>query len=209
MKNIFYFLFINLILCITCLNANGQDAAYEKGQFQINGGIEFGVFDRDAYQYRNTTEYDNVSSNESTPISANIEYGISQSFSIGGYGSYFSKTWNYDNFSQEASESSFQAISFGVRGTLHGTPLINDLIKGLTINPDKWDIYTSLMVGIETLNWEHSWEDSFNDQPSSETKFRLGPVIGARYMFTPTIGAFAEFGGGANGAGRVGFSLNF
>lgn len=196
-----------LFFGIISLSSKAQDAAYEKEAFQGYAGIEFGIR---PFDYDNTADYSNVSITNTVPFSANIEYGVHKYISIGAYGGYFGKTWTYDNYRNEESETTIDVINVGVKGTLHGTNILNSSIPNLNINASKWDIYASFFAGLESINWEHTWkEDHLNDQPDSESDFRVHPVLGVRYMFTPGFGTFLEFGQGPYGFGRIGLSFNF
>lgn len=203
MRKFFLFSLAISLFLIAPMDSTGQTKAYEKGQLQINAGIDFLVF---PYNYGYFNLYSGVTTSATVPVSANIEYGFHEYISIGGYAGYYSKTWNYNTFRGDR-ESSFSVVSFGARGTLHATQLMNDLTDA-GIDDTKWDLYASLILGIENTSWDHTWDDTRYSPPSSTTNFRIGPIFGARYMFNSNLGAFLEFGRGTYGLGRIGLTFN-
>lgn len=172
--------------------------AYEPTDKILNVGISLGTY---GYGYLGTR------SGGFLPITASLEKGlpdnsgkgITDKISVGGYVGYAS--WNYNY----AYKFSYKYISFGAKGSFHATELLNESLD-LGINADKLDLYGSLLVGMELRRFSSEWT---NASYGNTAHFRIGPVLGARYLFTPKVGAFFEGGRGALGYGTFGVTARF
>ncbi len=195
------------ILAVSTANSSAQKA-YEKEQIQINGGIDFLVF---PYSFGYFSTLSGVNTSPSIPVSANVEYGFHEYVSLGVYAGYYGKSWRYTYTPDNTEvESSLSVISYGARGTLHGTPLINEVVPNSSIDEKTWDLYFSIILGLETTSWRHPTIDNtfFGSRPSSTTQSVLGSIVGARYMVNENFGAFMEVGRGTFGLFRLGLSFN-
>jgi len=158
-----------LILIIGVLDANAQ--SHKQGDLFISGGIGFGHY---GYHTRPGRAV-----NIGLPLILNVDYGIVNYVSIGGYGGALIK----DNHT---------AIGFGGRGSFHVWQMINDIVAG-DLKGDIFDIYVSVYSGGEISG-------VYRD------RFRIGAILGARWFFKENVALMAEFGGPMS-FGNVGISL--
>ncbi|WP_395053412.1 hypothetical protein [Flavobacterium sp.] len=113
-----------------------------------------------------------------TPIGASFEYGISETFGVGAYIGYASKTYPVFTDSYKVTST-----LFGARGNYH------------FYTEDKIDVYGGAILGYNSASAK--WEGN-NNSPILATYGGVvyGGVVGGRYYFTESIGAFAEAGYG-------------
>lgn len=148
--------------------ANAQEV-FSKGTTAINVGVGVGS---------------SVSNVSFPPLSVSMDYGVvdglingnNGSISVGGVVGYVgSKTKFFD-----ATYKASHAI-LGVRGAFHYQFV------------PKLDTYAGLMLGYEIVSG--SWENNAIGVGSvAASGLDFGAYLGARYFFTPKVGAFAELG---------------
>lgn len=179
---------------------------YNKGDITLNAGISLGTIGFGGYGL-----YGNNFSGF-LPLTANIEYSIDEKFAIGGYGAFYSRSYNY-NFGSSRYRNGFRAFAFGGRGTFHATPFLNDALDA-NIDGNKLDLYISVIAGLQVTSW--FYDDDFKNQTgfgddlyANRVSPVLGPVLGVRYMFTPGVGMYFEGGRGALGWATLGLSFKF
>lgn len=199
MKKTFAFLFTLAVACLSSFSARAQ---YAKGDITLNAGISLGVIGYGGYGYYNggTTGF--------LPLSASVEYSVNDKFAIGGYLGYYGRSYKYD-YGSGSYRDRWSITTFGVRGSYHATPLLNDLLDA-NMDEEKWDIYASLLLGYEVYSWKYGYEGTgFNRNAASSGGVDFGTVIGARYFFNPKFGAFAELGRGSYGLITLGVTAKF
>ena len=174
---------------------SGAYAQFEKGDLLVNAGISVGTWGYGYGLYGGSSGF--------LPLTANVEYSIDDKFAVGPYAGIYTRSYEY-----LAYKDRFTAISFGGRGTLHASSLLNEHLD-MGINESKLDIYATLIIGFEVLNW--SYDDAYDGDPyyNNSVDFDFGPVLGVRYNFNPKIGAFFEAGRGSFGLGTLGVSARF
>lgn len=125
-----------------------------------------------------------------TPLlNLSIEHGIIDNvgpgvISVGGNFGFRRATYDY-GFGGSSYKWSWTDIYVGARGAYHYDLLGND----------KVDTYAGLGIGARIWKFTDPYSDQFNySYHSSGTDIVSGLFAGARYYFTPNIGAFAEFG---------------
>jgi hypothetical protein len=133
------------------------------------------------------------------PFIANLEYGIRPTVSVGPYIGYHSYGYRWPTYNYN-----YNFFAFGLRGTWHAVPLINEEMD-ITIDENRFDIYATLHLGFELATFRTN-DPAIPIAPSSLYPI-LGPVLGVRYMFTNKIGAFAEVGRGALGFSTIGITV--
>lgn len=181
-----------LLVALTCAGAlmlgNPSQAqnAYEQGDNILNAGISLG-----GYSYG----YVGARSGGFIPLTASLEHAMTDKLSIGAYAGYAS--WKYD---YSGGKYGWNFYSVGAKGSFHYLPLLNEAID-LGLDEEKIDLYISVLAGLEMR--KYSADGTVFDYGNS-TFFRLGPVLGGRYMFNPKVGAFFEAGRGALGYGTIG-----
>jgi len=140
---------------------------YKKGVTNLNAGISIGGL---AGLY-GTADF--------PPLSLGLQFGIHEKISVGGIVGYSSSSydWGYND------SWKYTYIFIGARGEYH---FVDVDVKDL-------DLYGGLTIGYNIVSFSgpsYDWYDP-------GTSYLLyGFHAGARYMFSPKIGAFAELGYG-------------
>lgn len=181
-----------ILACMLCGVFSTAFAQYEKGDITINAGFSFGLIGYGYGYYGDARGF--------LPLTANLEYSISENFSVGPYLGIYSRSYG-------AGDYKFTAMSFGGRGTFHAGDFLNENL-GMSINTEKLDIYGSVILGFETYKWKYA-DNSFDGYYANGSRLIFGPVLGIRYLFSPAFGAFFEGGRGAFGYGTLGVSMKF
>lgn len=102
------------------------------------------------------------------PLTLNVDYGIMDYVSVGGY---------FGALFKDRSSS----LGFGGRGSFHFWQLLNDKVSG-DLMGETFDIYASVYTGAEVSGLRRD-------------RFRAGGILGARWFFMQNIAVTAEFGG--------------
>lgn len=164
--------------------------AYAQGDKILNVGLNLGMYN---YGYiGNRSGF--------LPINASFEVAKTDKLSFGGYAGFASWKYKYTggNFG-------WNYIALGAKGSFHYLPWLNENLD-LGMDEEKFDLYVSVLVGVELRRY--TGEYAYLDYGNS-AQFRLGPVLGIKYMFNPKFGAFFEAGRGALGYGNIGVSARF
>jgi hypothetical protein len=147
-----------LIVFITAGGLNAQ--SHEQGNLFLSGGVGLGHY---GYHHR-----PGKAVGIGLPLIVNLDYGIIDYVSIGGYaGSLF--------------KDNHVAVGFGGRGNFHAWQMVNDLVAG-DLMGDVFDVYVSVYTGTEISN-------VYTD------RFRIGGILGGRWFFKENLALMAEFGG--------------
>ncbi len=186
------------MLVVACLFSFSARAQYAKGDITANLGISLGVLGYSGYGA--------FGSNYSgfLPLSVAVEYSATDAFALGGYAGYYSRSYKVVGY-----RNRWSTYSFGVRGSYHATPLLNDLLDA-SIAEEKWDIYGTVLLGYDV--YSYSWGDNqlnVDNDVYSNGDFAFGTVLGTRYFFNPKFAAFAELGRGTFGVLTLGVSAKF
>lgn len=176
-------------------NEETNELAFQKGDLMLNAGFSFGLIGY-GYGYYGSRSF-------SVPITANVGYGVSDEISVGAYAGYYGVSYG-----PSGSRYRLTNYSFGVQGTFHATPILNEALE-LDIDEKKFDYYAKLILGFETFRWTYNGKTFDDDFFRSNTDSRavFGPVLGVRYMFKPNIGFYVEGGRGAYGWLTLGASF--
>lgn len=174
---------------------SGAFAQYQKGDISVNAGLSLGTFGYGYGFYGSSSGF--------LPVTANLEYSINDRFAVGPYVGIYSRTYQYLTYKDR-----FTAFSFGGRGTFHASGFLNELFNW-NINEEKLDLYATVILGIESRSW--SWDDEYDVDRlyDNEAYLEFGPLVGIRYNFNPSFGAFFETGGGTFGLATIGFTAKF
>lgn len=164
-------------------------SGFEKGDILISPGVSFGAI---GYNY---------GGGSFLPLSLSAEYSLNDLFALGAFAGYYSGSYSYSFFGT-TSTTKWTSFSFGGKGTLHATGLLNQAFSS-SMDAEKIDLFASLYLGIRS----ESFSENIVGVSASGTTFTPGLTIGGRYFFTPNIGAFLELGYGAIGAGTLGVSF--
>ena len=170
-------------------------SGFQKGDLLLSPGISFGALGYGGYA---------GSGSGFLPLSASLEYSLKDKFAIGPYVGFYSRSYD---FGSGLGNYKFTSLSFGAKGTVHATGLLNDAFNS-DIDAEKIDLYTSAYLGGRTLSYTYD-NAAFGSHYNNGFGLRLGVTIGGRYFFTPNVGAFLELGYGAIGYSTLGVSLKF
>lgn len=185
------FLFIILLVFTFGGYSQAQDA-YEKGVNYFSAGVGFGNAYNNGYGL-------GTGLGNSLPLNASFELGIHDYFSVGPYISYATYRPNtvFGTFSD------YRANFFSVGGKLsfHYVNLANDALD-LGIDPEKLDLYIAAYAGAEFFT------DNTEINYANTAQADFGVVIGGRYMFSESFGAYSELGYAALSVFSLGITLN-
>lgn len=157
---------LSLSLNTTSLSAQN---VFNQGDGIVNIGIALG-----GYGYANATSLPAIGVSYDHGLSNDLGPGFLSAGGIVGF-----KTASYDYGADFRSR--WTNIFIGARGLYHWDQL----------QSDKYNVYGGLVLGLRYF----TFSDSNDFIPSSNSaNLFLGGVVGGRYMFTPSLGAFAELG---------------
>jgi hypothetical protein len=184
-------------LLLVCGVSVGHAQSFQKGQTDINLGIGLG-----------NIIVEPGSINVLPPVSASVEFGITNDISLGGYAAFTgaSRTYqgwencgNIDHYYTDTYRWSYFIL--GVRGAYH---------FGRFIKIDKLDMYAGLMLGNDFAHDSYSTSSICSDHVAYISPTYGGFVFslygGARYRFTNHFGVFGELGYGIS---YLNVGLNF
>lgn len=181
-------------LCAILFSLSASAQSYKKGQLDLNLGLGLGD---------NLVEGPGITI--VPPISASLEYGITDDISLGGYmgfaGSvsrYYGSEWcnngNGNGVNYNYTDSyTWTYFLIGARGAYH---------FGRFIKVDKLDVYAGLLLGNDFAHESYSTTSPcsdhvrYNDVPYGG--FFWSIYGGARYHFTNRFGVFGELGYGVS-----------
>lgn len=183
-----YVLLFAMLLTTTFTFAQGGRDAYNPGDKTFQVGVGLG---RTGGYYN----YNSINYGFGIPVSAALEFGISEYFSVGPYAAYASYSNRYLGNGFRSS-----IFSVGAKGSFHYLSLINEPLQ-LGIDESKLDLYLSVYLGLAFNNYNRYYENV------SDLDF--GTVLGGRYMVNEQLGVFTEIGYGALAVWTVGVSYRF
>lgn len=135
--------------------------------------------------------------NGGIPFGASLEFGVTETISVGVNVDYLSYTYNYGALGS----SKFTALYFGGRGSYHFNELFN-------LNNDKVDLYGGATLGYRSFSWKDSFSStSLGDSYGSGVY--LGIFVGGKYYFSNSVGGFAELGAIGSTNVRIGLAIKF
>ncbi|MBY0427581.1 MAG: hypothetical protein K2Q22_18235, partial [Cytophagales bacterium] len=138
-------------------------------------------------------------------FSASLEAGVHKWISVGGFVEFDASGYyvDYGNWYYNSSTNSYSSnkrtysytnFSFGAKGSFHFSAIGNEK-WGWNINTSKVDLYASAFLGAALGG--SSYTDSYNNNTTTNglgVRPVAGAAVGARYLFSPTIGVFGEVG---------------
>jgi hypothetical protein len=131
------------------------------------------------------------------PFGASMEFGVTETISVGANVDYLSYTYNYGTLGNYK----FTALYFGGRGSYHFNELFN-------LNNEKVDLYGGAALGYRSFSWKDNFSNaSLGDSYGSGVYF--GIFVGGRYYFTNNVGGFAELGAIGSTNVRIGLAFKF
>ncbi|WMN07582.1 hypothetical protein QYS48_29215 [Marivirga arenosa] len=176
------------IISIVSIDANAQKS-FEKGTNLLNAGFGFGYY---GYGFGVGTRSFSVPA-----ITANYEVGVGDFIGVGPYVGFAS--WNYRSAGFEGGYSIF---AFGGRASFHLTDvLLNDALD-LGVDPNL-DFYGSIIFGFNVDGYTGDFTNNYNNGLSVS----FGPILGFRYYFNDSFGAYIEGGRGTFSYGTIGITV--
>lgn len=175
---------------------SGGGLAYNKGDKIFMAGISFGYYSYGLGGGRSVGV---------PPLTAALEFGLHENFSVGPYVGYAS--WNYRNFGLNYGSS---LLAVGARGSFHYVPLLNEALD-LSLDEEKLDFYVTLILGLQFRSYTGDdgfrgfLGDGYND---NSVGLQFGPVLGFKYKFNDKFGVYFEGGRGAYGYGTLGLAIH-
>jgi hypothetical protein len=176
-----------VVVFFTLTQLVAQEPSYSKGDKALNLGIGFG-----STWYSGTYYHSSV-----PPVSASLEFGVADNIlekgviGVGPYFGYSSYKWDYSGWGYK-----YTNLIIGVRGNFH-YPLANKL-----------DTYVGLLIGYNVVSSKEFGTPVGYDYSASSGGIRSAGYVGARYLFKPSFGVFAELGYGVTYL-NVGVALRF
>ncbi|MFN6944190.1 MAG: hypothetical protein ACK4ND_04520, partial [Cytophagaceae bacterium] len=180
MRKLFFIVLLTLASIILENPAKAQ--AYAPGQLQINAGFSAGLvgygeyFGHGMWGWVGWGEYRRTGF---VPLFAIVEYGIHKWISIGSYIGYLNRGYRHRTVDRH---HRWNFVNLGVRSSFHWAPLMNEW--GLNIDDDRWDFYSSLLIGMEIVRYKNYRIGGGLFQRGTYTRLVPGIVLGTRYMFT-------------------------
>jgi hypothetical protein len=168
-----------------------QAQAFKKGDVMLSPGFGLGLYGV------------GYGVGFAVPVVFNADIGVHDYVSVGAYGAFWTKKWNYgfnDNYR-------FTSSHFGVRGSFHWWQLLDEKVNA-DLKGDKLDIYLTVWMGynLRTAKWIDSGSGT---NLGFGNRFQGGAQLGMRYFFHKNIGVFAEWGGTPSAYSNIGLSFKF
>jgi len=166
-----------------------KDLSYNEGDLILQVGTSFGYY---GYGYVGSR------TGFTLPLTASVEYGITENISVGPYLGFARWSYEYTDY-----KYSWTFISLGGRGSFHYLPYFNEIFES-DLDESKYDFYLTLIAGIELRNYSTTYD---TDRYDNDVNVIFGPVFGFKYYFNPSFSVFFEGGRGAFGYGNIGVSM--
>ncbi len=180
--------------------------SFVKGQKDLNIGIGLGG------GYGSTvsgTLYAGETQSSTPPISASLDFGITDAISLGGYVGYTGTKWTYTGtdfyngaYVNYTNTESWTYYIIGVRGAYHFSKFISN---------EKVDLYAGIMLGDAIATNTFTTTDpnpSYVHTTSTGGGGVFSGFAGCRYRFSDHVGAFGEIGYGISYL-NLGLNLKF
>lgn len=189
MKNIL----IAIILLIAALPSAAQE--YSKGDVMVSPGFGLGLYGV------------GYGIGFAVPLTVNVDLGVSDYVSAGGYASYWGKTWDYSLNGRYK----FRSTHLGARGTFHWGKF---LTEGTDIDliPDKTDLYATFWAGynVRSAKWQDEGTTILgNTDLGWSNRVQAGAQLGVRYYPKENVALFAEWGGTPTAYTNWGLTFKF
>ena len=167
--------------------------ALKKGDVMISPGMGLGVYGV-GYGVGFTV-----------PVVLNLDIGVHKYVSVGAYGGFWTKKWNY-GFSDKYR---FTSSHFGARASFHWWQLLDEKVNA-DLKSNKLDIYVTPWLGYNIRNAKWVDNDGFSSSNVAwGNRFQGGAQIGVRYFVNDHIGFFGEWGGTPTAYANIGLTVNF
>jgi hypothetical protein len=184
-------LFVSFLACTTSVNAQ----TFEKGDVLISPGLGLGLYGV------------GYGIGFAVPLTLNVDVGVSDYVSAGGFVSHWGKTWDYSLYGKYK----FRSTHAGVRGSFHWGKYLKEELD-IDLIPEKMDLYVTGWLGfnVRKATWVPSDNSSiFTNDLGWENRAQAGAQLGARYFPKKNLGFFAEWGGTPAAYSNWGITIKF
>ncbi|WP_462319173.1 hypothetical protein [Marinilabilia sp.] len=193
----FLFLFV---LSVFSATLNSQ---YREDAWILSPKISFA-------DYSDQSSWEDYSISKVPPISLFLEKGINDFFSAGGFIGYNGDKYTNDTIPENVMR--YNTFSTGAVATIHYAHWL-EALSGHSIFLGDFDLYVSgaFLLAFENTNEQHFWlteTETFDNNKTSEVKFRVRPIFGIRYFLTERFCMLFEAGRGNPGMITTGVSWN-
>jgi hypothetical protein len=180
-------------LFATMSSANSQ--SFEKGDVLISPGVGLGMYGV------------GYGIGFAVPLTLNVDLGVADYVSVGGYVSHWGNTWDYSQYGKYK----FRSTHVGARGSFHWGKYLEEELDVDFIS-EKLDLYVTGWLGFNSR--KATWVPSNNsilltNDLQWENRAQVGAQVGARYFPKKNIGFFAEWGGTPTAYSNWGITLKF
>lgn len=177
------------ILLIAISGANAQ--AFKKGDVMLSPGIGLGTYGI------------GYGVGFALPVILNADFGVHDYVSVGAYGGFWIRSWNY-SFNEKYR---FTSTHFGARASFHWWKLLDENVNADLLS-DKLDIYFTPWLGynLRTAKWSGSQNIG---NVGFGNRFQGGAQMGVRYFIKENFGFFAEWGGTPTSWSNWGLTVKF
>lgn len=211
---------IAMILALSLIHS-GVSAQFNEDSKLINFGTGFVV----TGNLSHSNSLNNFETNSWLPIHLSYEFGInensfaeeySKNITFGAFAvhhlqkhSYYSNQYDYSLY------RSWNTMNLGILGNFHFTEFVPKNI--LNLNPQKWDLYGGLKVGIFLEYYRSNFDIDPTDLTALtggffEDDLRYSPnlslTLGARYQIAKPLAAYAEIGIGSYNLFNIGLTYS-
>jgi hypothetical protein len=182
----------NFIISIfaLCFFMNTQAQAFQKGDVMLSPGVGLGTYGI------------GYGVGFAVPVVLNADFGVHDYVSVGVYGGFWTKKWDYafgDNYR-------FSSTHFGARASFHFWQLI-DKHANADLKADKLDIYFTPWLGYNLRSAKY--QGSGFGSLGFGNRFQGGAQIGVRYFINKNVGFFGEWGGTPTAYSNWGMTFKF
>lgn len=191
----FYIILLSVFLFFSAPAYAQKQIPFQQGKVLVDAGLSLGVFGYGTGA-RHLAGFP-------VPLTASLEYGLSNMVGIGPYAGYLHQRVEMPGYT-----SSFTTMALGGQLVLHLSGLLKENTD-LAIEEEKVDLYVKVLGGYERYGERVNGQRIERQYLAESGKPVVGAVAGARYMFNPSVGAFAEAGAGIFGWVNLGVSLIF
>jgi hypothetical protein len=167
--------------------------AFQQGDVLVNAGLSIGVFNY-GLGARHPSGFP-------VPLTANLEWGITDMIGVGPYAGYL-----YQGYETTVSRHSRTTFTVGAQAAFHLSPFLNEQLE-LQIQEELMDFYVKAIVGYEWYMEQQNGVRLPREFLTPPSRIIFGPVVGLRYMLGPAVSVYAEGGRGPFGWLTLGLSL--
>ena len=196
---------VSILALLICINSFGQ--AFEQGKSYSGIGYGVGLTIKSTF-FDTYTGAEDFDLKNPGVLSIKYDYALNSKWSIGVY--YASQKVSASWTEIGVDYNTFEERKYSYKVTVGTTALLSRLQYHFNIPNEKLDVYTG--VGLGYRSWSYDTESNdmdFDYDFDFGGAFGFCYTVGARYEFTPILGAYTEFGLGQVAAMQAGVVAKF